>query len=90
MNTVFNKKDEIIMRLVHYFVTEEDYQPIIVNGVKNEIWLENLEAPYKVIRINSNYIHNNDQLKFDNYKINNITRQIRKKRIGDKTGKTSS
>ena len=79
MNTVFNKKDEIIMRLVHYFVTEEDYQPIIVNGVKNEIWLENLEAPYKVIRINSNYIHNNDQLKFDNFKINNITRQIRKK-----------
>lgn len=79
MNTVFNKKDEIIMRLVHYFVTEEDYQPIIVNGVKNEIWLENLEAPYKVIRINSNYIHNSDQLKFDNFKINNITRQIRKK-----------
>ncbi len=79
MNTVLNKKDEIIMRLVHYFVTEEDYQPIIVNGVKNEIWLENLEAPYKVIRINSNYIHNVDQLKFDNFKINNITRQIRKK-----------
>jgi rhomboid protease GluP len=74
-----NKKDEIIMRLVHYFVTEEDYQPIIVNGVKNEIWLENLSAPYKVIRINSNYIHNNDQLKFDNFKIKNITKQIKKK-----------
>ena len=51
-------KDEIIMRLVHYFVTEEDYQPIIVNGVKNEIWLENLDAPYRIVRINSNYIHN--------------------------------
>lgn len=79
MNTVLNKKDEIIMRLVHYFVTEEDYQPIIVNGVKNEIWLENLEAPYKVIRINSNYIHNKDQLKFDNYKIKNVIKQIKKK-----------
>ena len=79
MNTVLNDKDEIIMRLVHYFITEEDYQPIIVNGVKNEIWLENLDAPYKVIRINSNYIHNNDQLKYDNYKINNVTKQIRKK-----------
>ncbi len=79
MSTLANKKDEIIMRLVHYFVTEENYQPIIVNGVKNEIWLENLDAPYKVIRINSNYIHNDDQFKFDNFKIKNITKQIRKK-----------
>ena len=39
MNEIMNKKDELVMRLVHYFVTEEDYQPIIVNGVKNEIWL---------------------------------------------------
>ena len=79
MNISMNKKDEIIMHLVHYFITEENYQPIIVNGVKNEIWLENLDANYKVIRINSNYIHNIDQLKFDNYKIKNITKQIRKK-----------
>ena len=43
------------------FVTEEDYEPILVNGVKNEVWLENLDAPYKVIRINSNYIHNEEQ-----------------------------
>ena len=47
MSLSINSKDEIIMRLVHYFVTEEDYQPIIVNGVKNEIWLENLDAPYQ-------------------------------------------
>ena len=79
MSEIVNKKDEVIMKLVHYFVTEEDYQPIIVNGVKNEIWLENLEAPYKVIRINSNYIHNEEQLKFDIFKIRNITRQIKKK-----------
>ncbi len=79
MNPVLNKKDEIIMRLVHYFITEEDYQPIIVNGVKNEIWLENLGATYKVIRINSNYIHNIDQLKYDNFKIKNVTKQISKK-----------
>ena len=79
MNEIMNKKDELVMRLVHYFVTEEDYQPIIVNGVKNEIWLENLDAPYKVIRINSNYIHNKEQLKFDNFKIKNIVKQIKKK-----------
>lgn len=81
MSTLVNKKDEIIMRLVHYFITEENYQPIIVNGVKNEIWLENMDAPYRIIRINSNYIHNDDQLKFDKYKIKNITKQIKKKTL---------
>lgn len=79
MNKIINKKDEIVMKLVHYFVTEEDYQPIMVNGVKNEVWLENLDAPYKVVRINSNYIHNEEQLKFDIFKIRNITKQIKKK-----------
>ncbi len=28
-----SKPDEITMRLVHYFVTKENYQPIIVNGL---------------------------------------------------------
>lgn len=79
MSLSINSKDEIIMRLVHYFVTEEDYQPIIVNGVKNEIWLENLDAPYRIVRINSNYIHNIDQLKIDNYKVKNVSKQIKKK-----------
>ncbi len=84
MSTLVDKKDEIVMRLVHYFITEENYQPIIVNGVKNEIWLENLNANYKVIRINSNYIHNEEQLKFDNFKIKNVTKQIKKKTLSFK------
>ena len=79
MSVAISNKDEIVMQLVHYFVTEEDYEPIIVNGVNNEIWLENLEAPYKVIRINSNYIHNEEQYKFDVFKIKNIVKQIKKK-----------
>ena len=52
------KKDDIVMKLIHYFVTEENYRPIIVNGVQNEIWLENLESDIPLIRININYIHN--------------------------------
>ena len=84
MSTLVDNKDEIVMRLVHYFITEENYQPIIVNGVKNEIWLENLNANYKVIRINSNYIHNEEQLKFDNFKIRNVTKQIKKKTLSFK------
>lgn len=79
MNKIIEQKEEIIMKLVHYFITEENYEPVIVNGVKNEIWLENLNAPYKVIRINSNYIHNNEQFQMDNYKITSVTRQIKKK-----------
>ena len=65
---IVSEKDELIMRIVHYFVTKENYAPIVVNGVKNEIWLENLDAYYKIIRINSNYIHNNQQFEFDRFR----------------------
>lgn len=75
------EKEELIMRLVHYFVTKENYSPIFVNGVKNEIWLENLNANYRIIRINSNYIHNIEQLEFDFYKIANVNKQISKKTL---------
>lgn len=78
---VMNKKDEIIMRLVHYFVTEQNYTPIVVNGVKDEIWLENQDGPYKIIRINANYIHNEEQYKFDLFKIKNVMRQIKRKTV---------
>lgn len=79
MGTVLmNKNDDIIMRLVHYFITECDYSPVVVNGVKDEIWLENNEGPYKIIRINSNHIHNNEQLRIDMYKTFNIMKQIKK------------
>ncbi len=77
----FKEKDRIIMQLVHYFVTKENYSPILVNGVKNEIWLENLNSTYKIIRINSNYIHNNEQLDFDLFKIKNIIKQIKRKTL---------
>ncbi len=84
MSLNVSTKDELIMRLVHYFVTEENYQPIVVNGVKNEIWLENLDAPYRIIRINSNYIHNEDQLNFDSFKVKSIAKQIKKKTLSFK------
>ena len=40
-----NKNDRIMMMLVHYFVTKENYAPINVQGVKDEVWLENLDGP---------------------------------------------
>ncbi len=76
-----NKKDEMIMRLAHYFITEQNYAPIIVNGVKDEIWLQNQDGPYKIIRINANYIHNNEQLDFDLLKLSNVMHQVKKKTV---------
>ncbi len=76
---VIQKKDEIIMKLVHYFITEENYTPIVVNGVKDEIWLENNQGPYRIVRINANHIHNDEQYSFDVFKTKNIIKQIKKK-----------
>lgn len=81
MSTIIEKKDQLIMSLVHYFVTIENYSPINVQGVKDEIWLENLEAPYKIIRINSKYIHNNEQFEIDEHKMEYVIKQIKKKTL---------
>ena len=78
---VMDNKEKIVMRLVHYLITQENYTPIVVNGVKNEVWLENNEGPYKIVRINSNYIHNKEQYRFDLFKINNIAKKIKKKTL---------
>lgn len=84
MSTILNNKDEMIMSLVHYFVTEENYTPINVQGVKNEIWLENLDAPYKIVRINSKYIHNTEQYNMDMFKMQFVIKQIKKKTLSFK------
>lgn len=78
---VINKNDEMVMALVHYFITIENYTPIVVKGVKDEIWLENIDGPYRIIRINSNYIHNEEQYKFDLFKTKKVMEQIRKKTL---------
>ena len=79
MNLSIN--DEITMKLVHYFITKENYQPIVVAGLENEIWLENTDKPYRVIRINGNYIHNNEQLEYDIFKSKAVIKEIKKKTL---------
>ena len=81
MDLSVRKEDQILMSLVHYFVTKENYSPIYVHGVKDEIWLEKLDGPYRVIRINSNRIINKEQFEFDQYKIKDILKQIKKKTL---------
>ncbi len=79
--SIINKNDEAVLALVHYFITEENYTPIIVKGVKDEIWLENLEGPYRIIRINSNSIYNEEQYKIDTFRTKKIIEQIKKKTL---------
>lgn len=75
----FADKDLLVMKLLHYFITEKEYNPIILRGVNNEIWLENMDAPYKIVRINTGYIHNNEQLNFDMFKTKKIMGKIKLK-----------
>lgn len=73
----FRDKDVLVMKLLHYFITEEGYNPIILRGVNNEIWLENMDAPYKIVRINTGYIHNKEQFDFDMFKTKKIMSRIK-------------
>ena len=84
MNLTTNSED-IVMKLLHYFITEKNYNPVVLYGAKNEIWLENLDSDYKIIRIVSNYIHNDEQLNFDLYKTKQIMKSIKKKTLSFKT-----
>ncbi len=79
MITQISERDEISMKLLHYFITKLNYSPIIVQGVENEIWLQNLDEEYKVIRIVNNYIHNDEQLDFDALKTTKMVKQIKRK-----------
>ena len=81
MDESLDRKNLIVMKLLHYFITEKNYNPIILQGAEDEIWLENLESDYKIIRIVTNYIHNEEQLDFDLYKTKHVLKKIKKKTL---------
>ena len=74
------RKNLITIKLLHYFITEQNYNPVLLQGAEDEIWLENLSSDnYKIVRIVSNYIHNDEQLDFDIFKTKRIVQRIKKK-----------
>lgn len=77
-------KEVIIMNLVHYFVTEKDYNPVVVHGINDEIWLENMDSDYKIVRIVSRYIHNDEQLGFNRFRSNQVTKKLKMKTLSFK------
>lgn len=80
MQTVMmTKTDEVVMKLLHYFITEKGYNPIVLHGAENEIWLENFENDYNIVRIVSNYIHNDEQFNYDLFRTRQIMKTIKKK-----------
>lgn len=80
MNQVgITKNDELVMMLLHYFITEQGYSPIVLQGAQNEIWLENLDQDYRIVRIVTDYIHNDEQFKYDIFKTQKISKKIKKK-----------
>ena len=81
METTVDELDEKVMKLLHFFITEKGYNPIVLHGAKNEIWLENLDSDYEIVRIVTNYIHNDEQFNFDLFKTNQIMKKIKKKTL---------
>lgn len=77
-NMMLDDKNVLAMKLLHYFITEKNYNPIILQGVENEIWLENFNEDCKVVRIVSGYIHNKEQFDFDRFKTKKILGKIKK------------
>lgn len=80
MNTsVMDSRELITMKLLYYFIKIKNYNPIIVQGAKNEIWLENLAEDVKIVRIVNNYIHNDEQMEFDKFKTKRLVSKIKRK-----------
>ena len=78
MNSVVTNIDENVMKLLHYFITVRGYNPIVLHGAENEIWLENMDSDYRIVRIVSNYIHNDEQFRFDVFRTRQIVKKIKK------------
>ncbi len=79
MKSAVNEKDLLVMKLIHYFMMNENYIPLIIHGIDDEIWLENKNQNYNIIRLVSKHIHNEEQFKYDFLKTKNIVKQIKRK-----------
>lgn len=67
------------LKLVHYFITKENFVPVIIHGIEEEIWLENKHSDYRIIRIVTKKIFNEEQYNFDIDKTKDIASQIKRK-----------
>lgn len=76
---LLDSKNMLVMKLLHYFIIDKNYNPIVLQGAENEIWLENLDEEYRVVRIVTGTILNEEQFGFDVFKTKRIVRKIKNK-----------
>ncbi len=81
---LLDNKNMLVMKLLHYFITKKNYNPVILQGVENEIWLENMEENYKIVRIVSGHILNEEQFGFDVFKTKRIVKKIKSRTLSFK------
>ena len=79
--TVMDSYDLLVMNLIHYFIVSENYTPIIIKGISDEIWLENKNKEYSIIRIVTKNIINKEQYDYDILKTKHIVKQLKRKLI---------
>lgn len=74
-----NKQDETVMKLLHYFITSKKYNVVIIPGIKDEIWLENLKEEHQIVRIITGHIHNEEQFNYNTMVAKQIIKNFRLK-----------
>ena len=79
-----DKKSLLELKLVHYFITKENFVPIIIHGIEDEIWLENKHSEYRIVRLVTKKIFNEEQYNFDMDKTKDISKQIKRKTFNSK------
>ena len=79
--TVMDSYDLLVMKLIHYFIVSENYTPIIIKGISDEVWLENKNKEYSIIRIVTKNIINKEQYDYDILKTKHIVKQLKRKLI---------
>ena len=77
--TIMDSYDLLVMKLIHYFIVSENYTPIIIKGIDDEVWLENKNNEYSIIRIVTRRIINKEQYDYDILKTKHIAKQLKRK-----------
>lgn len=76
-----DEKDIFIMKLINYFITKKNYSPIIIHGLDSELWLENPKEEFRIVRIITKNIYNNEQYIFDKNKTKKVLSQIKRRML---------
>ena len=77
--TIMDSYDLLVMKLIHYFIVSENYTPIIIKGIDDEVWIENKNNEYSIIRIVTRKIINKEQYDYDILKTKHIAKQLKRK-----------